>query len=470
MEQAERHAQRLAGRRVAAGHGQVAEVAGAAEASGIAEQEFPPPDPTVGAVADAVEDHPDRLLFHAVFGQAGGQVGVVVLHRQPRQIATRFGVAGRGVVGMEIVGDQLRGDAEDLLQVVDGSGEGILDLGVLQIADVLAQISAIALGEADGVLQLGAEGQHLRLRPGEEDAPRHVAPGATQQQRLTGHDPGDRIVAAGVDRAVVTEDGVGDAGQTFPRFVVAVGDRFVAAVGAGHHQRWELLQQQVVEGGVGEHHPEITVARRHLRGDGVSRLLAQQHDRPLHPGEEAQLGVVGDGELEGLPARGRHQGEGLFVPGLAPAQFGNGRVVAGIDRQVVAAEPLDGDDPAGLEQGDRRRERFAGERVPGGGDQLQPRAALGTGVGLGVKAPGGGIDVLGATGRAHGEIGHGGQRPVVGNAGDDAVARAAVGAVDERVAETAVGGVEEFGQAVGADAAIRGRSARCARRRQRWRE
>ena len=57
--------------------------------------------------------------------------------------------------------------------------------------------------------------------------------------------------------------------------------------------------------------------------------------------------------------------------------------------------------------------------------------------------------------RAEREGVHGGIGTVVGNAGDDAVARAAVGAGDERVAKTSVGGIEKFPQAVVAQGGIR---------------
>ena len=68
----------------------------------------------------------------------------------------------------------------------------------------------------------------------------------------------------------------------------------------------------------------------------------------------------------------------------------------------------------------------------------------------------GGVVVLGRARRAHGERGHGGERPVVGHVPDDGEPRAAVGAVDERVAVAAVVRVGELAQAVGAGRGVGG--------------
>ena len=60
---------------------------------------------------------------------------------------------------------------------------------------------------------------------------------------------------------------------------------------------------------------------------------------------------------------------------------------------------------------------------------------------LGVEAAASGILVLGAAGRAEGELGHRRPRAVVGEMADDGVAGPAVGAVDERIAVPPIGGI-----------------------------
>ena len=129
--------------------------------------------------------------------------------------------------------------------------------------------------------------------------------------------------------------------------------------------------------------------------------------------------------------------------------------VAGIHHQVVAADPLDSQDCAGLEQfagPDDRRILFAQDGI-----RMAPAA------GAAARRPGrrsagresGGrrVVVFLPAVRAERKGSHGRVGPVVGDAGDDAVAGAAVGAGDEGVAEAPVCGIEQFPQAVVAEAA-----------------
>jgi hypothetical protein len=132
---------------------------------------------------------------------------------------------------------------------------------------------------------------------------------------------------------------------------------------------------------------------------------------------------------------------------------------------VVAAQPLHSHDPA-LGQGlGRPLERLLAlaEDVAARADEAEMGTAHRAGVGLGVEAAVGRVLVLLAAVVAHGEHGHGGGSPVVGDREDDRVAGTAVRAVDERVAVAPVGGVEELEQAVVAggdvDAHGHGRSA-----------
>jgi hypothetical protein len=145
---------------------------------------------------------------------------------------------------------------------------------------------------------------------------------------------------------------------------------------------------------------------------------------------------------------------------LARAQPAHGALVVGAAGQVVPAEPLDRDDRTTRESGGRRghgvgRTRGRGWGAPVGRDQPRGRPARGAGVRLGVEASVGRVLVLGAAERAHLEAGHGGQRPVVGDAADDREAGTAVRAVDERVAVAAIGRIEQLGQAALAGGGVR---------------
>ena len=85
---------------------------------------------------------------------------MVMLHAHKREHAFELpGVAGRKVVGMEVVGHDLRGDAEKPLVEVDGGAEVIEGIQVFEVADVLAQERELVAGQAEGVLLCGAHGE-----------------------------------------------------------------------------------------------------------------------------------------------------------------------------------------------------------------------------------------------------------------------------------------------------------------------
>ncbi len=81
----QRHAPRFAHSGIAARQRHRPEMPGTPEAVIPPDQEFAPPDRAVAAVAGAVEDDADHVAVQAVFCHAGGQVGMVVLHRDQRQ-------------------------------------------------------------------------------------------------------------------------------------------------------------------------------------------------------------------------------------------------------------------------------------------------------------------------------------------------------------------------------------------------
>jgi len=123
---------------------------------------------------------------------------------------------------------------------------------------------------------------------------------------------------------------------------------------------------------------------------------------------------------------------------------------------MITAQPLDGDNLAGLQERNCPGERVslkgnAGERKEG-----QVRAARRAGDRLGVVAPRGWIPVLGATGGTEGKISHCRLRPVIRDAGDERKTRTAVGAINKGVVITAIVRVEELGEAIVTKVGIRG--------------
>jgi hypothetical protein len=123
------------------------------------------------------------------------------------------------------------------------------------------------------------------------------------------------------------------------------------------------------------------------------------------------------------------------------------RVGIGARSQPAPWQPL-GQQPPGQQQ------RVSGPFGPPASHKPRPWPAIRAADRLGMEAAVGGIVVFGRAGGAHGERRHRGQRPVVGDTGNDREPRPAVGAVDERVAEPPVGLVCQLGQAVAAGGTV----------------
>ena len=72
-----------------------------------ADEQLAAPRRAVEAVTRAVVDRPDRGPRLAVLGEAGREVGVVVLHAQMLDAVALQRVARRRVVGVEVVDHEL---------------------------------------------------------------------------------------------------------------------------------------------------------------------------------------------------------------------------------------------------------------------------------------------------------------------------------------------------------------------------
>ena len=262
------------------------------------------------------------------------------------------------------------------------------------------------------------------------------------------------------------EEQVGDRAEPLQRIIVAVGDRLVGDVAAGHHQRHTGVDcEQMVQRRVGQHHAQLADQGGDAVGDAGSRTPAGQDDRPIPRAQQFRLPVSQLDQLGGGGEVLDHQRERPVLAVLARAQRRDRLGIVGAAGEVVAAEALDRDDRTGDQRRRRRRDgigRVAETRILAGGvREPGPRPAGRAGVRLRVEAAIERVLVLGAARLAHLESGHRRQRPVVGDSLDDREPRPAVGAVDEGVAESAIARVEELGEAVLAGRGVRrDRSAR----------
>ena len=211
-------------------------------------------------------------------------------------------------------------------------------------------------------------------------------------------------------------------------------------------------EQQVVQRGVRQHHAEVGAAGGDLGGHAGSSGSARRASSTIgrrRPASSAALGRADHGPTRAASSEvAAITANGLSPRALRRRSSADRLRRAGVAGQVVAAEALDREDRA-----PRSRPRAAASASspcdgPGARARTsaQPRAAGGAGDRLGVEAAVGRIGVLAGAVGAHREAGHGGGRPVVGQAGDDREARAAVGAGDERVPVAPVGRVGQLGR------------------------
>ena len=135
---------------------------------------------------------------------------------------------------------------------------------------------------------LGAAGQNLGFTSTEKDGHGSVSAGAADWHCLSGHDPDDGVVDAGVDAAVVMDEGIGDALQALLGFGVIDDDGFFADVAAGHDEYGfnvpaltQDAEKEVMHRGTGKHDASGGIAGGDDFGEVDPRPAAQQHDRAL---------------------------------------------------------------------------------------------------------------------------------------------------------------------------------------------
>ena len=246
-----------------------------------------------------------------------------------------------------------------------------------------------------------------------------------------------------------TRNGVGDAGQPLQRrrrrgrrSARRRRCRWSATIGAASSR-----QQQVMQRGVGQHEPELPVPGRDGRRDGGcaggSRPAAAAARSAAARWPAAAAAASSTSHSRRAAARSATMtANGLSSRCLRARSAAAAACAARVGGQVVAAEPLHGQDLPGPQQ--RRR---GGDRVGLRPDSVrsparrrrrhQPRPAGRAAGGLGVEPAVGRIVILGRAPRAHREAAMVVAARSYGTSRDDREPRPAVGAVDERVADTA---------------------------------
>jgi hypothetical protein len=99
-----------------------------------------------------------------VLGQTGRQVSVVMLNGDVFDVRAIERIGRGQVVGMLVVGDDLRRHREQALEMSDALTERGQRGVVVEIPDVVTDPGSGAFGHAEGVLLLGSAGQQRPRR------------------------------------------------------------------------------------------------------------------------------------------------------------------------------------------------------------------------------------------------------------------------------------------------------------------
>ena len=367
-EERERGPSRLLHGGVAAREAERAEVGDAREAGRVAEEELAAPDRAVGPVAGAVPRDAERGPVGLVLGEAGGEVGVVVLdgdeaeaprarrgedrgRQRPLRLVPRRGAAGpagREVVGVEVVRDGDRLGLPEAEEVGDDALERGERLGRLEVADVLREDDLAPEAEADDVLQVRADGED-----GGSFAATGTGSGAKPRARRRSWssspvEPADAVVGVPLDGAVVDEEEVGEVTEPRDGLGLVRRDRLVGEVAARRDERdVDGLEEEVVERRRREHEAEARRLGGDVRRDAGGRRAAAG-------GGSAPRGRGATARPRPRPRTGRARRRGPSPSGRAASRAAPSRregaprrpAFRAVAAEVEAAEPLHRDDAA----------------------------------------------------------------------------------------------------------------------------
>ena len=358
-QQADGDAPALARGLVAAGLREGLDGAEPPEALVVGEQELAAPDRAVGAVARAVERDADDGRLLVVLGHAGEDVRVVVLDLEERHadfLGERFG-DGRSVVArVQVAGDGLGAVLEQGFHELDGILEREHGAQVAHVADVRRWVEEVAAREAEGVLELATDAEHLPFERGtEHEGQRGEAAAAAHHVGPVLKPVHDGVVGAQADAAVVREDDVAERRERLLGLLVIVADRRARGIAARHDEHggdfgrlmvFGVVEDQHLHGRVGQHDADLWVARRDARRERTVLAAAQQQDWLLVAHHHLSFARL---EVAGAPSRllvAHHDGKGLLRAVLELAQAVDGRFIRRVAGEVEAADALDGRDAA----------------------------------------------------------------------------------------------------------------------------
>ena len=252
-----------------------------------------------------------------------------------------------------------------------------------------------------------------------------------------------------------------------------------------------MMEKQIMQRRIGEQAAQEPVIRRNSAGDDLTcaRSFAKQGDGTVRGTQQLLLCIgYGTEQLDGSHVR-THDREGLVALPFPVPEPLDCAVIRRITGKMEPAEAFHGDNAAVLQHvdgcldrsvaphliplpprqrmfcsitllvgqcsflvpplpsGERERARVRGTTALHVRDsELNGRAALRTGIRLGMEAPVAGIIILGAAVRAHQKGRHSCVRAVIRDGARNGIPGAALGAVDEGIEMAPVGWIKKFPQ------------------------
>ena len=319
LEVCEGHAPRLAKRRGTTRQRHCLETTDALESRQIGNEELAAPQAPVGPIAKPIKGHTDDTFIETVLDQARRHVGVMMLHRDRRQIE-RGGERGGQVAGVKIMHHHFGCDSEQRQERVDHFVERLKGRHVLQIAEMRRKERLSSARDAHRVLQPGADGQYARSSRCQPDRPGRKATGPAYEHGATVRDSEHRVVCSAKYGPIVGEERIGDGPEPGVGIVIVDRDRFLGSIAAGEHERRRKgVGQQLMEWAWREKNTDDRRRRSNRFADKRLGSLGDKHNRALRRRKSALLIAVDVSDDRGRVEVAHHHGERLLIASLTSA-------------------------------------------------------------------------------------------------------------------------------------------------------
>ena len=256
------------------------------------------------------------------------------------------------------------------------------------------------------------------------------------------------------------EKGIGNGGKASFGHPVIGQDRLAADIaGSGDQWRTEILEQQMMQRAVRQHGADFAAIGCDFRRQVAGDVLRHQHNRADRIAQHVLVGRIQHGcaaKRGKVGLKWEHHGERLVGAPFAYAQSGDRGGTRRIAKQMITADPFDRDDLARSQCGDRRTDGVSIKLcIFVQGVELQTRSTLRAGDRLSMKSPVAWIGIFSRAQRTQLEACHRRIGAVIGQALNQGVTWAALGAIDEGIAEAPILLVFQFDNAVVAGKVVR---------------